>query len=122
MTSVYKTNNVASMILPAVTIAASSQEPVQLDSAIGDNAFMLNHEIVLELRIHTSYDNEAYDHETTVALIDSVIDKLQANVIMGSYKLIKVSTPTFNRRFDESATQGAELRVTMHIVKAYTQE
>ncbi len=123
MATVYKGHIIADISLPAVTIDAETDLPVELDGAVDGNDDVVNHAIVLSLRVHTSYAGRTYDASGTIQLVDAVIKKLKKNINLSStFRLMEFEVEALRSVFEETATQGALITITIHTIVLYAQE
>jgi len=120
--TIYKSHNVANLTLPAITIGAESHTPVDMDGAIVQNDDVVNHRVVLSLRIHTAYLNAPHDQTETVEIIDALINKLKTNMSLDTYRMMDFDVAEPRAEFADSATRGALVLVAYHTIETYSQE
>ena len=119
-TPILRGHNQGNLTLNAVTIGAELND--QQDVGISANDYIVNHEVTLSLRVHTAWMTDAHNQDDTVTLLDSMIEKLKKNIVLGEYKLITFSAASYRETFLESQTRGGEVRVIYHTVRNYQQE
>lgn len=121
VTNVYSRHNVADMTLPAVTVDVVSTVTTDDDGALSSTEFIDNYEITISARVHTGYIDDYKDASGTSAeIVDDVITILRDNMNMGDqYRLFRVNSEEFDLDFDESATTGAEVMITINKVERY---
>lgn len=120
MADVKKQHNQANLTLPAVTIGAESN--TQIDAGISAADYVIDHEIVVSVRVHTAYSNAPHNQTATVELMDNVITKLKKNLTLGTYRLITFEAPSFREEFEETGTRGGQVNVTYRTIFNYQQE
>ena len=128
MAEVFKGHNIADIaglagVPDAVTIGVESNSPLTGDDALWSNDIVVNHEIILSIRAHTGWMLGPHYQETTVELMDDIIEKLKTNVTLSNgYRIMGFSTTFYREEFIESGTRGGQVNVALHKVTQYTQE
>lgn len=118
--TVYNGHNIANMDLDAITLGVETHE--QDDLALGSD-LMINHRIILSIRVHTAYANQDHEQQATIELLDAIVTKLKQNInLPNQYRLMGFSASNYRADFEESASRGGQVDITVHIVKTYTQE
>jgi len=115
----YQRHNVAYLRLNAVTIdldgidVASSGAPPPL----------VKYMMRFTVRVHVAYANQAINGQTVAKLVNSVINKLNDNLNLGDgYRIWQIDSLANRQEFDESASRGGEIAVTIWHVESHTQE
>ena len=120
--NVYAQHNTADMTLPAVTVGPEIEQAFSEDTAQYEDDTLVNHMVVVSVRVHTSYIEGPLDYVTALTYGDNLIEKLRANVnATATYRIMNVES-AYNQSFTESATEGMSVLVTMHIHVHHAQE
>ena len=117
----YKRHSVANMTLPAITIGASENVPLEDDRANWSTDLLTNHSVILAIRIHTAFAGNALNREDATLFADQVIQELKTNITLGLYRLMRFEVTDYNTFFEESETFGSEILVEYHTAKVYEQ-
>ena len=121
LTNVYSRHNVADMTLPAVTVDNIATITIDDQGALEATEFIDNYEMTIAIRVHTSYTEDYKDADgVTAELVDDVITIMRDNMNLGDqYRLDKAFSEEFDVDFEESATSGAEVTITINKVERY---
>ncbi len=120
--NVYARHDTADMTLPAVTVGPEVEQAFPPDTAQFEDDTTVNHEVVISVRVHTSYIEGPLATATAMTYGDNLIEKLRANVnATATYRIMNVES-IYNQTFTESATEGMSLLVTLHIHVHHVQE
>lgn len=117
----YKTHVVANLTLPAVTIGATLNEPVEDDRANWSTDLLINHSVTLSIRVHTAFVGNTHDRENATLYVDQIIEELQTNLTLGVYRLMRFEVSEFDILFEETETYGAVILAELHTAKVYEQ-
>lgn len=118
--TVYNGHNIANMTLDAITVGVESHVPADL--GLGDD-ILINHEIILSIRVHTAYANQDHEQQATIELLDAIVTKLKQNISLpNQYRVMGFTAFNYRADFEESASRGGQVDIVLHIVKTYTQE
>lgn len=117
----YKTHSVANLTLPAITLGAVENLPVEDDRANWSTDLLINHSVTVTIRVHTAFVGNAHDREEATLIVDQVIEELQTNLTLGLYRLMRFEVSEFDILFEETETYGAEIRAEYHTAKVYEQ-
>lgn len=117
----YETHNVADLDLNAVTIGFGGCDPTpQANGGSGQTSLYLMN---FTVRVHTAYDGSYFDRDKTARLLNSVTNKIQANLDLGDgYRVDGITNMMVGETFEESASIGGELTVTVWMPVLHSQE
>ena len=117
---VYGKHATAKLQLNAVSIQLDTDPMVDFGVSTGT---LVDHQIVFSIRVHTAYAGGIHDGTKNRRLLNSVINKLKANEELGSsYWIANIEIVSVDSEFEDSATIGGELMVTVTYMATYTQE
>jgi len=122
LVTVYSYHAVANLVLDAITVEPISNIPVTGDSGFGNGQLTENHEIILSVRVHTSYVGGIEQLDRTLELVDEVITAIKLNQYFSvdeQYKLLGFASEGINIEFSESQSVGAEIMVIIHKLEGY---
>lgn len=117
----YKMHSVANLTLPAITIGASVNVPLEDDYAVWSTDLLTNHLVSVTIRIHTAFAGNTQDRINATLYTDQVIEELKTNLELGLYRLMRFEVSEFNIFFEETETYGAEILAEYHTAKVYEQ-
>ena len=117
----YQTHNVAAISLPAVTLGAVENYPLEDDRAIWSTDLLTNHLVSVSIRIHTAMEGNAHDRVAATLFADQVIEELKTHLVLGNYRLMRFEVVGMDLYFPESETHGAEILAELHTAKVYEQ-
>ena len=118
---VYKRHDVANMTLPSITIEASEHEPIFGDNGNWSSDLLVNHRVVCTVRVHTGQVGGPLDRANTTLYLDQIVEVSKKNVNNGLYRIMSFEVTAFNATFEESATTGGEIELTLNTLKVYGQ-
>lgn len=117
---VYDTHSIAKLQLNGVTVDLESGDPGQFEM-LPD--YKVDYRLKYEVRIHTDYDDGINDIKKNRRLLNSLLNKLNANRYLGDYyRIIEISEIDPNRQFEESASLGGSFIVTVLVSIEHLQE
>jgi len=103
---VYERHNVAKLQLNAVSVDLESAEP----TLVGANDYFVRWLMLFTIRVHTGYSDGIQDGQTNARLLNSVINKLKANLdLIGGFRIEDVREILGRQDFTESDTMGGQL-------------
>jgi len=125
---VYQKHGTSDIVVPAVTIGISAQPE---DRPLWAQQHTSYFYIEFSIRVHTAYkgDNILIDDQKNARLINSIINKLQANRQLEiaalpstdqNYRIDEITGASFADEFD--TTTGGEVRFIVTVPVQYTQE
>lgn len=119
-THVHERHNVADLKLNAVTVGL--EDAVQENRGNRGSDIIIDNELTFKIRIHTAYADGIADDQVTARLCNSVCNHLRSKYDLGDgYHMTVGTSITANNQFDESATLGGELQVTVLFVSEHAQ-
>ena len=121
--AVYTRHNVANLTVPSISIGLESSESNAIGVDVtGDNVL---HESLISIRIHVGYGDDNFDTRKTSRLIESVANKILANLRDQSSSDLWTTSALLtenNVRFDESDSVGGQVMISILKDTSYTQE
>jgi hypothetical protein len=117
----YKRHSVAAMELPAITIGATENVPIEDDRANYQTDLLTDHAVIVEIRIHTAFAGNAQNRVDATLFSDQVLDVLKTNLNLEFFRFMGFERPEFNIFFEESQTYGAVILAEYHTAKVYEQ-
>jgi len=117
----HKTHSVAALTIPAVTIGAAENVPIEDDRANYATDLLVDHSVIVEIRVHASMAGNAQDRVNATLYYDQVIEELKTHINLGLYRLMRFEGPNFNIFFEETETYGAVILAEYHTAKVYEQ-
>lgn len=106
----------------AISVDVVSVNPITGDYGTRDGGRAVNYSVQLSVKVHTAYDNQGMNTPQNISIMDSVIDRLNSRKRLNdSYLIVDVSGQQYQVTFDSSATTGAEVQVSVHTPRYYTQ-
>ena len=117
----YKNHSVAAIELPAVTIGATEDVPIEDDRANYSTDLLTDHSVIIEIRIHTAFVGNTQDRVNATLFSDQVLEELKTNLDLGDNRFMGFERPEFNILFEETQTYGAVILAEYHTAKVYEQ-
>ncbi len=117
----HKTHSVANLQLPAITIGATEDVPIEDDRANYATDLLTDHSVIIEIRIHTAFVGNDQDRVNATLFSDQVLEKLKTNLDLGDNRFMGFERPEFNILFEETQTFGAVILAEYHTAKVYEQ-
>jgi len=111
-------------IMTSLNCASIGLERVEADPVGLDEGVITNYDMEWSVRVHTAYQGQTYDEQKTTRLMDSVNGYLNTNrkfVDGENFRIISVFVESTKEAFEESYTQGGELRVNIVKTESHTQ-
>lgn len=119
-TTVYPRHHVAGVVLNSLSVGLDSMVPEWTGVSNGPWPTMI---ITLSIRVHTAYGDDSIDDRKTSRLMQSVVNKLFANLeSLGDGYHIRTTTIDNRQRFDESYTGGGVVTAIVEFETYYDQE
>lgn len=116
---VYKGHHKAALQLNAVTVDCVGSGS---DHVAGNAMQVIDHTILISVRVHTAYAGGIIDGLQNARLLNSIQSYLFANVWLGdNYIIEQIYDAERAVDFDESKTRGGEIHVTIKAMKEYAQ-
>ena len=116
---VYDRHNVAKLQLNAVSVDLESAEP----SLVGTNDYFIRWLMLFTIRVHTAYADGIQDGLKNARLLNSIINKLKGNKVLGGGFRIQDVREVFGRLdFAESDTMGGQLMCVVEITVEHLEE
>ena len=115
----YAKHNVANLVLNAVTIDFEDATP---ENQIASD-YHIKNIMTFSIRVHTAYGGGIADGEKNARLLNSIINKVKANINLDDgYRVEVVTDYKANEYFEESDTIGGSVMVAVSKFVEYTQE
>ena len=93
------------------------------DEGFGSSSQQVLYHLVFTIRVHTDYVDGVMDRQKNGRLLNSIINKLKANKALGSsYFIYSVTDIRAAETFEESATLGGQITVTVTKAIQHSQE
>ena len=119
----YYYHDVANLELDAITIGVESNEDSEDDRSVTSlGKQFINHQVILSVRYHGSYDPGSLDHLAVRRNMDGIVNKLKTNFNLGdNYKLMEFSSIIYDTAFPESQTRGGQVNIRVDKLLRYDQ-
>lgn len=118
---VYEKHNQADLRLNAVSVGLAQADSSPFGA--GGGGVANEYAMVFAVRVHTAYSDGFSDNQAVERLLNSLVNKFQANYRLGdNYRISAIGDLTTGDSFEESATKGGKMLVTVTTAAATTQE
>ena len=123
-TNTYHYHDVADLQLDAISVGVeTSQDSEDARSVTSIREEIINHETILSIRYHNSYDPGPMDHTIVRQRMDQIVTVIKANFNLGNnYKLLEFSSIVYDTAFSESETRGGQINVRVDKLLRHTQD
>jgi hypothetical protein len=118
---IYNHHRVAKLEVPAVTVDLESAESGEsIGGAAGYRAFYYN--VTASVRVHMDYTGGTADSYDTTVLLSSINNYLSERAdLAGGYRITLLNDIKPRLTFEDSATLGGELTITIRVPGDYAQ-